>query len=247
MAPEQLRMEQVTPASDLYSCGVLLYRMLTGSLPYDAHSLREMMDAHLHAKPNPIPGDIAVSETTRDLITWLLQKKAADRPQDAFAVLEMIDSVLKRATSRSASQRVTVLVIEHDPKQLATMKATLEADGYRVLATDNARDGVNLAFEQTPALIFLDGRVRGGFDLSIQDEASAPKFDHELSGADALGVARILRADAKLRDVPVVLITDKTLSNLDRAFEANGVSDVMLKPLTAADILDAAKRAMPQM
>jgi serine/threonine protein kinase len=244
MAPEQLRMEAVTPASDLYSCGVMLYRMLTGNLPYDARTLPEIMDAHLRSKPNPVPDDVPVSATTRELIAWMLQKKASERPQAAGEVLEQIDSVLKRATAASASRRVTVLLIEHDPKQLATMKAALEADGYRVLATDNARDGVNLAFEQTPAIIFLDARVRGGFDLSIQEEASAPKFDQNLSGADALGVSRILRADEKLRSVPIVLMTDKTLSNLERAFEENGVADVMLKPLTGADILDAAKRAV---
>ena len=244
MAPEQLRMEPVVPASDLYSCGVLLYKMLTGSLPYDGKTLAQIMDAHLRRKPNAIPDTVAVSATTRELIEWMLQKKIDDRP-DAEAVLERIDSVLKRATSRSASQRVTVLVIEHDAAILAMMKAAMEAEGYRVLATDNARDGVNLAFEQTPALIFLDARVRGGFDLSIQDEASAPQFDQNLSGADALGFSRILRADEKLRAVPIVLMTDKTLSNLDRAFHESGVADVMLKPLTSADVLDAAKRAMP--
>jgi CheY-like chemotaxis protein len=246
MAPEQLRMEQVVPATDLYSCGVLLYRMLTGSLPYEATTLAGIMNAHLRVKPNPIPGHLPISTTTRELVAWMLQKKVADRPQDAGAVLEQIDSVLRRATSRSASQRVTVLVIEHDPATLASMKTALEADGYRVLATDNAREGVNLAFEQTPAIIFLDARVRGGFDLAIEEEASAPAFDQNLSGADALGVSRILRADEKLRRVPVVLMTDKTLSNLDRAFHDTGVADVMLKPLSAADVLDAAKRAMPQ-
>jgi serine/threonine protein kinase len=247
MAPEQLRMERVTPASDLYSCGVLFYRMLTGSLPYEARTLPEILDAHLRATPNAIPEELAVSATTRDLITWMLQKKAADRPQTADVVLEQLDSVLKRATARSASQRVKVLVIEHDPKVLAGMKAALEAEGFKVLAADNARDGVNLAFEQAPSIIFLDARVRGGFDLSIQDEASAPKFDQNLSGADALGVSRILRADERLRRVPLVLMTDKTLSNLDRAFEESGVADVMLKPLSSADILDAAKRAMPSL
>jgi len=246
MAPEQLRMEQVVPASDLYSCGVLLHRMLTGSLPYDAKTLTEIMDAHLHRKPNAIPENLAVSATTRALVEWMLRKKIEERP-DAAAVLEQIDSVLKRTTSRSASQRVTVLVIEHDAATLAAMKAAMEAEGYRVIAADNARDGVNLAFEQTPALIFLDSRVRGGFDLSIQEEASAPQFDQNLSGADALGVSRILRADEKLRAVPIVLMTDKTLSNLDRAFHDSGVADVMLKPLTGADILDAARRAMPVM
>ncbi len=247
MAPEQLRMEPVTPASDLYSCGVLLHRMLAGSLPYDAKTLPQILDAHLRAKPNPIPEELPVSATTRELITWMLQKKAAERPQTADSVLEQIDSVLKRATARSASQRVKVLLIEHDPKVMAEMKAALEADGYKVLASDNARDGVNLAFEQAPSIIFLDARVRGGFDLSIQDEASAPKFDQNLSGADALGVSRIFRADERLSRVPLVLMTDKTLSNLDKAFTESGVADVMLKPLTSADILDAAKRAMPSL
>jgi serine/threonine protein kinase len=249
MAPEQLRMEPVSPASDIYSCGVLLYKMLTGKLPYNATGLPKVMEAHLYAQPNPVPADIPVSEATRDLIGWMLQKKTVNRPQDASVVLELIDSLFKiaSATGRSGAQRVTILVIEHDPVTLATMKSILENDGYRVLPAENARDGVNLAFEQTPALIFLDGRVRGGFDLSIQDEASAPQFDQELSGADALGLVRILRADDKLRNVPVVLMTDKTLSNLDSAFLAQGVADVMLKPLGTNDILESAKRAMPQM
>ena len=100
---------------------------------------------------------------------------------------------------------------------------------------------MTLAFEQSPSLIFLDARVRGGYDLAIQDEATAPQFDDELSGADALGVARILRRDDKLRDVPIILLTDKTLSNLDRAFSESGVNDVILKPLEARDIVEAVK------
>jgi len=94
-------------------------------------------------------------------------------------------------------------------------------------------------------VIFLDARIKGGYDLAISEEASAPQFDQDLSGADALGVSRILRRDDKLANVPIILMTDKTLSNLDRAFEQTGVSDVMLKPLKPADIVDAAKRAIP--
>ena len=34
-SPEQLRGEKVTPASDIYSLGVILYRLVYGVLPYD--------------------------------------------------------------------------------------------------------------------------------------------------------------------------------------------------------------------
>jgi serine/threonine protein kinase len=244
MAPEQLRCEPVAPASDLYSCGVLLYRMLAGVLPYEAKTLTEIMDAHLRAKPNPLPDSVVVSSTTREIIDWMLQKKVADRPQDAASVLEQVESVLRRATARSAARRLTALVIEHDLGELEMIRKTLDAEGYRVITAETARDGVNLAFEQSPSIIFLDARIKGGFDLAINEEASAPQFDQDLSGADALGVSRILRRDQKLSGVPIILLTDKTLSNLDAAFEQNGVNDVMLRPLKSLDIADAAKRAV---
>ena len=86
---------------------------------------------------------------------------------------------------------MTVLVIEHDAAELAMMKAALEGEGYKVLASDNAREGVNLAFEQTPAMIFLDSRVRGGFDLAIQEEASAPQFKYSTRWSGCAANARL--------------------------------------------------------
>src|SRR5262249_45911730 len=45
MAPEQV-IGILSPASDIYAVGVLLYRMLTGHLPYDAESAGEMALKH---------------------------------------------------------------------------------------------------------------------------------------------------------------------------------------------------------
>ena len=42
MAPELLRGEHATPSSDLYALGVLLYRLATGALPYDARTPAEV-------------------------------------------------------------------------------------------------------------------------------------------------------------------------------------------------------------
>ena len=109
----------------------------------------------------------------------------------------------------------------------------LQAEGYRVLATSNAREGVNLAFEQTPAMIFLDAKIRGGFDLP-------PEAGEELV-ADGLGFVRIVQRDERLRPVPIVLMTDDTLIQLDTAFHKAGVADVMLKPLSTSDVVDAVR------
>jgi serine/threonine protein kinase len=239
MAPEQLRCEAVVPASDLYSCGVVLYRMLTGVLPYRAKSITEVLDAHLNASPEPIDESLDISAATRELIASMLQKKVSDRPLNARELLDRIDALLKEASmTRSASKRVNVLVIEHDPEALAMMTSVLEAEGYRVLTTSNAREGVNLAFEQSPAMIFLDGKIRGGFDLP-------PEAEGEEIAADGLGFVRIVQRDERLRPVPIILMTDDTLLQLDVAFQKAGVSDVMIKPLSASDVIDAVRMITP--
>jgi serine/threonine protein kinase len=239
MAPEQLRMETVGPTSDLYSCGVMLYRMVAGVLPYRATTLTEVVDAHLHATPDPIPESAPVSSETRELIDWMLRKNPGERPQDARPLLERIDELLKSGViSRSGSRRMTVLVIEHEPETLAFIRSVLESDGYRVLATSNAREGVNFAFEQNPAMIFLDAKIRGGFDLPLAAE------EHQ-EVAEGLEFVRIVRGDDKLQRVPIVLMTDKTLSQFERTFEEEGIADVIIKPLEKGDILEAARLITP--
>jgi serine/threonine protein kinase len=234
MAPEQLRCESVVPASDLYSCGVVLYRMLTGVLPYRALSINEVLKAHLTAAPEPIDESLDISPATRELVASMLEKQVADRPRSAHDLLDRIDAMLKAASmTRSASKRITVLVIEDDLEALSFLTGVLQTEGYRVLATSNAREGVNLAFEQAPAMIFLDAKIRGGFDLP-------PEAGEELV-ADGLGFVRIVQRDERLRPVPIVLMTDDTLIQLESAFQKAGVADVMLKPLSTSDVVDAVR------
>ena len=51
MSPEQARGEPVGYQSDLYSLGVVLYEMLTGSPPYEAHSLIALILMHINEPP----------------------------------------------------------------------------------------------------------------------------------------------------------------------------------------------------
>jgi CheY-like chemotaxis protein len=239
MAPEQLRMEPVTPASDIYSCGVLFYRMITGNLPYRGESITQIMDAHLHAAPDPIPDEAPISWATRELIEWMLKKNVADRPATAQPLLDRIEAMLKEGVkARSRSTRMTILIVEDNAATLAFLRGALEADGFRVVPATNAREGVELAFEQNPAMILLDAKIRGGFDLGdISDDPT---------GVDGLGFCRILRGDSKLREVPIIVMSENTLSMLQPAFEVSGAADIIIKPLTADDVVSAVRRAMPK-
>ena len=53
MAPEQVQGKDVTPAADLYSFAVMMYRLLTRSLPYDAKTSSGLLFAHVSDPPIP--------------------------------------------------------------------------------------------------------------------------------------------------------------------------------------------------
>jgi serine/threonine protein kinase len=52
MSPEQIREEQVGPATDIYACGILLHELVTGSVPFDTTDEFALIAAHLRQAPN---------------------------------------------------------------------------------------------------------------------------------------------------------------------------------------------------
>ena len=80
MSPEQAMGERVGPQSDLYSLGVVLYEMLTGTVPFAAEGL--LATAMKHVTEQPLPSrkrNPLVPEGMDALVMGLLAKKPEDR------------------------------------------------------------------------------------------------------------------------------------------------------------------------
>src|SRR5882672_946115 len=89
MAPEQTgRMNRsIDSRSDLYSLGVTLYQMLTGSLPFTASDPMEWVHCHIARKPVPPSERLKdVPAPVSAIITKLLAKTAEERYQTAAGV-----------------------------------------------------------------------------------------------------------------------------------------------------------------
>jgi hypothetical protein len=87
IAPEQARGEPLSPATDLYSLGVVLYEMLTGRVPFTGPT--PMAVAALHASvPVPPPRRIATSLSpyVEALVLRALRKDPAERYASAAAM-----------------------------------------------------------------------------------------------------------------------------------------------------------------
>ncbi|HET9198487.1 MAG TPA: protein kinase [Solirubrobacterales bacterium] len=76
LAPEQVRGEEATPATDVYALGVVLYQFLTGRLPYEGSSLAELAVRQQNEKP--LPPDTYNSEVPQTLGAAVLRALEGD-------------------------------------------------------------------------------------------------------------------------------------------------------------------------
>ncbi|MFG1889719.1 serine/threonine-protein kinase [Micromonospora sp. NPDC049051] len=83
LAPERLDNGQVSPATDVYAVGLLLYRMLTGRLPWQASTTTQMLRAHMYNEPDPMPPVPGLPDEVRELVGRCLAKRPEDRPATA--------------------------------------------------------------------------------------------------------------------------------------------------------------------
>lgn len=107
-APEQLLGQQVSPQTDLYAFGLLLYEMLVGYGPFDnvgslseANVYVKMAQAHLHSEPAPLP-DRDFPAAIVELVRACLQKLPENRPKSALDVGNTLREIKYRAESRRA-------------------------------------------------------------------------------------------------------------------------------------------------
>lgn len=89
MAPEQLHNLPVTPRTDLYALGCLLYEMLAGEPVFTAASPAGLMRLHLDAAPAPVRRP-DLPPALDGLVRQLLEKDPVRRPPDAWETLNRL-------------------------------------------------------------------------------------------------------------------------------------------------------------
>jgi eukaryotic-like serine/threonine-protein kinase len=113
MSPEQCRGREVDHRTDIYSFGIVTYRLLTGTYPFEGDDYMELLVKQMNDEP-PAPSsrNEALTPAVDEAIAWMMRKDRAQRPPNVIEGVNALDptqamtpaSLPKRSSRPTAGQ-----------------------------------------------------------------------------------------------------------------------------------------------
>jgi serine/threonine-protein kinase len=114
LAPEQAQgSDRISPATDMYSLGVILYEMLSGNQPFVSNTPMGILMKHINEEPPPLEMK-GFSDTIRAEADKIIRKLLAKRPEERFqSALELSSELKKLLTLPVLTRKEDALIIEN--------------------------------------------------------------------------------------------------------------------------------------
>ena len=111
-SPEQATGKYPTPASDVYSIGIVLFEMLTGRLPFIGNDQQELAKAHIRQQP---PHLMDFNAQIPESLDRIVQKVLAKEPDARYRMADQLGRILQnyreQGTSKTAGQPIVPVQI----------------------------------------------------------------------------------------------------------------------------------------
>ena len=116
-----------------------------------------------------------------------------------------------------------ILIVDDSPTETHVMQKALEKSGFRTAVAADGQEGIRLAREMHPDLIFMD---------------------IVMPGMNGFQATRALVNDPDTQRIPIVMVTSKNLET-DRIWGLRqGAVDYMVKPVSPAQLVEKAQATL---
>ena len=148
MSPEQAAGKRIDTRSDLFSLGVVIYEMITGTKPFQGESYSSVIHAILTipaAKPSEI--NPTVSNEISSILEKMLQKDADKRYQNVNQVSEHIHTYFRQRNTEVPSKQIATFIKEPENTAKSLLQKEKEmylkrALYYTTLGKNNIDDAI---------------------------------------------------------------------------------------------------------
>ena len=235
MAPEQCRGLDISPATDIYAVGIVMYEAMAGRPPFSGDSAAVLMAQHLFSVPPPLP---EVTPSVEAVILHALSKNPEDRPT-ARELRDELGAAFRGTDPRAmaalaARERAIVAGLPRSERALtgrppqpphATAPTITSANGSVALWMPNGSRTANLQATLGTAGIPCQ--------IAIGDEPPA---------SDLVIISNLDRA-AKLGKRPFIVVDVAGPAQTTLAIRA-GASDMLLDGAPDADVIPKIQKVL---
>jgi eukaryotic-like serine/threonine-protein kinase len=167
MAPEQIEMKPTSPASDIFSLGVVCYQALTGRKPFARKTEAETIDAIRRHIPPPV---CELNPLVSQIVSRVIHKAMAKDPWHRFSTAREFSETIQKALNGQSIERFDREKIQ--PRIDRAKKAQLEGDHQFAseILTELEAEG-NIDPEMTMLRIQLDQAIRQKSIRQLLDSA----------------------------------------------------------------------------
>jgi len=153
MSPEQIRGSRLTPATDMYSLGLVFYELLTGDKAVDSKSTMNTLARHVNEDPIVLPNNVDLPNGLRSIVNRMLDKSAKRRLGSAEEVLRLLESwnskeVLVPLPASALGDEIEVVEVITAPPWL--LAAAAVASILLVLGVFSLFSGGEIATDEVP-------------------------------------------------------------------------------------------------
>jgi tetratricopeptide (TPR) repeat protein len=192
MSPEQLRGDAVDHRTDLWSFGVLLYRMLTGHLPFTGEYEQAVIYKILNETcPPVVPSDPGTPPALADFAERCLRKDPAERPRSMKDLRELLGQPARRVSRMP--RRIVGRTLAFVGMTCALLAGLIYAFVGRLTPDPGPARAPRLA-----VLLFVNQTDEGGVD-PLRPEIQG-RFVRALASADGIEIEDGLRINDLVRE-----------------------------------------------